>query len=365
MDFIIGRWRSSNEDLVNLDSHNINTIHEIDILRSQTVHSPNSHQRLILIKNSVLLSLLLNLTLVTQAQAYNCPSDITKPTIRYLGVGALDIHYQGQRLLTDPFYSPQTLWDIASFTPYTPDQYQIEKALGPANQSVNTVLIGHGHYDHAADVPAIKDYLTGNASIISSESTQFLLANEINNKQLNGLKAEDFGKWITVANGWVRIMATPSEHAPQALGINLFPHIHDHAPEESPKYIWQWSQGTNINWVVDFLAQPNAETVTERIFVQTSASAFPVGVPDIQDGIRINKVFLAAASFDHVDNYPTGLIKQLKPSQIIFIHWENFFKPWLDEPEALSLIDFDRLMSNSTLAGQAKHALIGQPGFCY
>ena len=315
--------------------------------------------------NLLLLSLLLSLCLFNQAQAYNCPIDATKPAIRYLGVGALDIHYQGTRLLTDPFYSPQSLWDIASFTPYTPNHSQIKTVLGSANQSVNAVLIGHGHYDHAADAPAIKEYLTDNAQIISSKSTQFLLASKMQSNRLKGLNKEEFGQWLTIANGWVRIMATPSEHAPQALGINLFPHNHDHALEDSPKYVWHWTQGTNINWLVDFLAAPNSEAVVERIFIQTSASAFPVGIPDIQDGININKVFLAAASFDHVDDYPTGLIKQLDPKKIIFIHWENFFKPWFNQPDALSLIDFDKLMSNSTLANRAKDALIGQPGFCY
>ena len=300
-----------------------------------------------------------------QVQAYNCPTDADTPSIRYLGVGAMDIHYQGQRLLTDPFYSPQSLWDIASFTPYAPNLIQIKTVLGDANHSVNTVLIGHGHYDHAADVPAIQEYLTADAQIISSNSTRFLLASKMQSNLLKGLTADDFGKWQSIANGWMRIMATPSKHAPQALGINLFPHIHDHALEDEPKYVWQWSQGTNINWLVDFLAKPNSSEVAERIFIQTSASAFPIGVPEIEDNIKVSKVFLAAASFDHVDQYPSGLIDQLNPSHIIFIHWENFFKPWFEQPDALSLIDFDKLMSNKTLANRAKDAVIGQPGFCY
>lgn len=311
------------------------------------------------------LSLLLGLCLSFQVSAFNCQTDTNTPIIRYLGVGALDIHYQGQRLLTDPFYSPQSLWDIVSFTPYTPNQTHIKAALGNANNSVNTVLIGHGHYDHAADVPAITHYLTTDAQIISSESTQFLLASKMDSSHLQGLTENDFGQWRSIANGWMRVMATPSEHAPQALGINLFPHIHQHDLEDAPKYVWQWSQGTNLNWIVDFLAYKNSAQVAQRIFIQTSASAFPIGVPELKDGIKIDKVFLAAASFDHVENYPTGLIKQLTPAEIIFIHWENFFKPWFEQPEALSLIDFDTLMSNKTLAGRANNALIGQPGFCY
>jgi L-ascorbate metabolism protein UlaG (beta-lactamase superfamily) len=309
--------------------------------------------------------LLLSVLLSVQAFAYNCPTDPNTPAIRYLGVGALDIHYQGQRVLTDPFYSPQSFWDILSFTPYTPNKTQIEMVLGPANHNVNNVLIGHGHYDHAADAPAIEDYLSQDAKILSSQSTQFLLNSKMHSINTKGLTEKEFGQWQPIANGWMRVMATPSEHAPQALGINLFPHIHNHDLDEAPKYVWQWSQGININWVIDFLAYKNSEQVAQRIFLQTSASAFPVGLPNIKDDVKFDKVFLAAASFDHVDNYPTGLINKLKPSEIIFIHWENFFKPWFEQPEALSLIDFDKLMSNKTLADRAKDALIGQPGFCY
>jgi L-ascorbate metabolism protein UlaG (beta-lactamase superfamily) len=311
------------------------------------------------------LILFISLFLSLPVFAYNCTTDKKIPAIRYLGVGALDIHYQGKRLLTDPFYSPQSFWDIASFTPYTSNKIHITTALGDANNTVNTVLIGHGHYDHAADVPAITGYLANDAQILSSQSTQFLLASKMDASHITGLTKNDFGQWRSVAEGWIRVMATPSEHAPQALGINLFPHNHEHEVEDAPKYVWQWSQGTNINWIVDFLTAKNGKKVTQRIFVQTSASAFPIGVPDLKDGIKVDKVFLAAASFDHVDNYPTGLIKQLKPSEIIFIHWENFFKPWFEQPQALSLIDFDTLMSNKTLAGRANDALIGQPGFCY
>lgn len=309
--------------------------------------------------------LYISLILPVQALAFNCPTETNIPAIRYLGVGALDIHYQGQRILTDPFYSPQSLWDIASFTAYTPDKAQIEKVLGPITNNVNNVLIGHGHYDHAADVPAIEEYLSKDAQIISSKSTRFLLNSKMDFSNIKGLTKKDFGQWQSIANGWIRIMATPSEHAPQALGVNLFPHVHGQSLKEAPKYIWQWSQGTNINWLMDFLAKPNTDNVIERIFVQTSASAFPVGVPDIQDGIKVNKVFLAAASFDNVENYPTGLINKLKPENIIFIHWENFFKPWFEQPDALSLIDFDELMTNKTLDGRADDAIIGQPGFCY
>ncbi len=302
---------------------------------------------------------------ITANSAALCASgDENTVSIGYLGVGALDIHYKGQRILTDPFYSPQSLWDIISFTPYVSSKQHIEKALGNAQQDVSAILIGHGHYDHAADLPALQEYLKQDAQILVSQSTAFLLSPTLSHLNFTHFNSENFNQWQWIADGFIRVKAIPSEHAPQALGINLFPAIHQHPVDEAPKYVWDWSQGTNLTWLMDFMAAPKGTEVVKRIFIQTSASRYPVGVPEISDGIEVDQVYLAAASFDHVENYPTGLIQQLKPQQIIFIHWENFFKPWFEAPQALSLIDFEKLMSQQVLANHA-NATIGQPNNCY
>lgn len=297
--------------------------------------------------------------------AEHCKTTNETPSIRYLGVGALDIHYKNVRLLTDPFYSPQSFGDLITLTPYTSDNLQIEKVLGPIEKNVNAVLIGHGHYDHAADLPAIADYFAFDVDILASKSTQLMIQSEFNNTRITGLETSQFEQWIYIAKGWIRIQGIASEHAPQAFGMNLFPEIHQHAPEHTPEYIWEWSQGTNINWLIDFLKTPNGNEVVERIFVQTSASDYPVGLPNMNDNVKVDKVFLAAASFDNVDNYPTGIIHDLQPENIYMIHWENFFQPWYEQPVPLSLIDLEKLMSEETMANQLEKARLAQPNHCY
>ncbi|GAA6133246.1 hypothetical protein NBRC116188_00350 [Oceaniserpentilla sp. 4NH20-0058] len=299
------------------------------------------------------------------AEELNCIIEPNTPSIRYLGVGAFDIHYQGRRIITDPFYSPQSLTDLITFTPYTSNPMQIKKVLGDTSNTIDGVLVGHGHYDHAADIPAINKYLNQNTNIFASKSTEYIFNSFSNQYNVTGLKEGMFNQWYYIANGFIRIKGFPSEHAPQSLGINLFAKNHDHALDTPPKYIWDWSQGVNITWLVDFLKTPNTESVKERVFIQTSASGFPIGLPDISDQIPVDKVFLAAASFDHVDNYPTGIIKSLTPKKIYLIHWEDIFKPWFESPTTLSLIDFDKLMSNEVLANQANISQIAQPNHCY
>ena len=279
--------------------------------------------------------------------AMQCISDQHPLSIRYLGVAALDIHYKGQRILTDPFYSPQTLWKIVSIDKYRSSPKAIKKALGPYQKNVKAVLVGHGHYDHLADLPAIKNFLTDDAMIVSSITSSNMLAPVYTDKNKQPITEQHTNQWFHIADGWVRVKAAFSEHAPQMFNYNFAEDTVNQPRTKLPRYIWSWKQGKNLSYVVDFLTEANTDKVYKRIFLQTSASNFPTGYQPITDDINVDAMFVAAASFDNVDDYPSGLLNHYQPNETFLIHWENFFKPWMEKPSALSTIDFDRLMDIS------------------
>lgn len=279
--------------------------------------------------------------------AMQCISDQHPLSIRYLGVAALDIHYKGQRILTDPFYSPQTLWKIVSIDKYRSSPKAIKKALGPYQKNVKAVLVGHGHYDHLADLPAIKNFLTDDAMIVSSITSSNMLAPVYTDKNKQPITEQHTNQWFHIADGWVRVKAAFSEHAPQMFNYNFAEDTVNQPRTKLPRYIWSWKQGKNLSYVVDFLTEANTDKVYKRIFLQTSASNFPTGYQPIIDDINVDAMFVAAASFDNVDDYPSGLLNHYQPNETFLIHWENFFKPWMEKPSALSTIDFDRLMDIS------------------
>ena len=282
--------------------------------------------------------------------AMQCISDQHPLSIRYLGVAALDIHYKGQRILTDPFYSPQTLWKIVSIDKYRSSPKAIKKALGPYQKNVTAVLVGHGHYDHLADLPAIKNFLTDDAMIVSSITSSNMLAPVYTDKNKQPITEQHTNQWFHIADGWVRVKAAFSEHAPQMFNYNFAEDTVNQPRTKLPRYIWSWKQGKNLSYVVDFLTEANTDKVYKRIFLQTSASNFPTGYQPITDDINVDAMFVAAASFDNVDDYPSGLLNHYQPKETFLIHWENFFKPWMEKPSALSTIDFDRLMDISRKA---------------
>mgnify|MGYP002700136257 CR=1 FL=1 len=314
------------------------------------------------------LTIILTTTLIAgvsyPAASMQCMDDIHPLSIRYLGVGALDIHYKEQRILTDPFYSPQTLWNIVTLDKYRPNPKAIKDALGPYQKNVDAVLVGHGHYDHLADLPAIKNFLKDDAVIVSSISSSNMIAPVYKKENRLAIQKKTTNQWHHIANGWVRVKAELSEHAPQVFNYNFASSTVDQPRSKLPRYIWSWKQGKNLSFMVDFLSEAHSNKVYKRIFIQTSASNFPMGYQPVSDGIQVDSIFVAAASFDNVDNYPTGLLKKYQPKETFLIHWENFFKPWFQDPSPMGTINFNELMNQSKEAHSSGAITVPNPKDC-
>src|SRR3954451_19914694 len=74
--------------------------------------------------------------------------------LEWLGVAGYRLSYEGVTIFVDPYVSRVPLRDVILRRPALPDAALIEhyvSAPGP----VAGVLIGHTHWDHAVDAPAI------------------------------------------------------------------------------------------------------------------------------------------------------------------------------------------------------------------
>jgi L-ascorbate metabolism protein UlaG (beta-lactamase superfamily) len=86
-------------------------------------------------------------------------------TVTYLGVAGWRLTDGTHVILVDPYYSRPRL-DAPEGTPLVPDAAAIA-ARAPARADL--VLVGHSHFDHALDVPAVA--LRTGAQVLGSEST--------------------------------------------------------------------------------------------------------------------------------------------------------------------------------------------------
>src|SRR3954470_18520504 len=74
--------------------------------------------------------------------------------LEWLGVAGYRLTYQGVSLFVDPYVSRVPLRAVLSRRPALPDAALVERYL-TAPGEVAGVLVGHTHFDHAIDVPAV------------------------------------------------------------------------------------------------------------------------------------------------------------------------------------------------------------------
>jgi L-ascorbate metabolism protein UlaG (beta-lactamase superfamily) len=81
--------------------------------------------------------------------------------ITWLGVSGYRLTYQGVSLFIDPYLSRVPLRDLLLRRPATPDALMVDRFLPVADCEVAGVLVGHTHFDHAVDAPAVaRRYVT-------------------------------------------------------------------------------------------------------------------------------------------------------------------------------------------------------------
>jgi L-ascorbate metabolism protein UlaG (beta-lactamase superfamily) len=74
--------------------------------------------------------------------------------LQWLGVSGYRMTYQGHTIFIDPYLSRVSLGDVLRKQPARPDPAALERFVGPRDDVVG-VLVGHTHFDHAVDAPAI------------------------------------------------------------------------------------------------------------------------------------------------------------------------------------------------------------------
>jgi L-ascorbate metabolism protein UlaG (beta-lactamase superfamily) len=74
--------------------------------------------------------------------------------VQWLGVSGYRMSYEGQTLFIDPYVSRVPLGALLRREPAKPDGALIDRYIGDRRDVVG-VLVGHTHFDHAVDAPAI------------------------------------------------------------------------------------------------------------------------------------------------------------------------------------------------------------------
>jgi L-ascorbate metabolism protein UlaG (beta-lactamase superfamily) len=243
--------------------------------------------------------------------------------VEWLGVSGYRMSYEGQTLFVDPYLSRVPLSALLRRRPTLPRPETVER-FAPAPGEVVGVLVGHTHFDHAVDAPAIARRFGCKA--YGSDSLVALMA-------LHGLadRALLVEPYRTYELGPFKVGFTPSAHSKLLLGLAV-PYDGDltceHLDALSPG-AYRCGQVWGIS----------IEVAGTRFYHQGSANLIDEAVRE-----RGVDVFLAGvAGRNFTDGYWRRIIPLLDPKIVVPTHYDNFFRPLGDPMEFVSNVQLASL----------------------
>jgi L-ascorbate metabolism protein UlaG (beta-lactamase superfamily) len=227
--------------------------------------------------------------------------------VEWLGVSGYRLGYEGRTLFIDPYLSRVPFRDLALRRPTRPDPVALERFAGAPGEVVG-VLVGHTHFDHAVDAPAIARHFGCRA--YGSKSLVNLMG-------LHGLAdwAIEVEPYRTYELGPFEVSFTPSAHSKLLLGLAV-----PYDGELTCEHLDSLSPGAyrcGRVWGISIAV------AGVRFYHQGSANL-------LDDAIRERDVdvFLAGiAGRSFTDDYWRRILPKLNPRVIVPTHYDNFFRP--------------------------------------
>jgi L-ascorbate metabolism protein UlaG (beta-lactamase superfamily) len=243
--------------------------------------------------------------------------------VEWLGVSGYRISFEGQTLFVDPYLSRVPFADLLRRRAALPDPAALDRFVHAPGE-VAGVLVGHTHFDHAVDTPAIARRFGCKA--YGSDSLVTLMA-------VHGLaeRAVEVDPYRTYELGPFEVSFTPSVHSKLLLGLAV-PYDGDltceHLDGLSPA-AYRCGQVWGIS----------IEVAGLRFYHQGSANL-------IDDAIRERgvDVFLAGiAGRSFTDEYWQRILPRLDPKVVVPTHYDNFFRPLGQRMEFVSNVQLSAL----------------------
>jgi L-ascorbate metabolism protein UlaG (beta-lactamase superfamily) len=227
--------------------------------------------------------------------------------LEWLGVSGYRLTYERQTLFIDPYLSRVPFRDLVLRRQALPDPTALERFIKAPGETVG-VLVGHTHFDHAVDAPALARRFGCKA--YGSRSLVNLMA-------LHGLAAQtvEVEPYRVYEMGPFEVSFTPSVHSKLLLGLAI-----PYDGELSCEHLDSLSPGAYRCGQVWGITIAVAGV---RFYHQGSANL-------VDEALREREVdfFLAGvAGRSFTDRYWQRILTRLQPRAVIPTHYDNFFRP--------------------------------------
>ena len=234
----------------------------------------------------------------------------------WLGVAGYRLTYEGQTIFLDPYVSRVSVADTLRGRPALPDPALIERHIRPPGDVLG-VLVGHTHFDHAVDVPAIARRF--DCPAYGSDSLAHLMA--LHGERERAVEVEVHRAYEL---GPFTVTFVPSVHSKLLLGYRV-----PYDGELTCEHLGGLKTGAYRCGQVYGI---HIEVAGTTLYHQGSANLLDDEIR--HRGVDIFLAGIAGRSF--TPDYWSRIIRALEPKTIVASHFDDFFRP-ADAPLGFSL----------------------------
>jgi len=274
--------------------------------------------------------------------------------LHYYGVGGWGVKWRGEYLLTAPYFSNHGL--VGMFGKRGPDTDAIRAGiLNTPFAHAGMILVGHGHIDHAADIPGYSavGLHSEQAGVIAGQTTLNMLAKIMppnatfrcsESPSLDGIPLDD-----CLLPGF-RITPLASDHAPNVkmLGFEftLAEGSVDQPMSSPPSRPSAYKLGKTWAYLIDLLDE-SGDIVFRIHYMDAVAGAEESHIPSALIAEHPVDVHIACVpGYHYANNYPEWAIDQGEAGFVLMGHWEHFFHPRENRLKPVSFVLSENKLQN-------------------
>jgi len=241
--------------------------------------------------------------------------------LEWLGVAGYRLTYGNETIFVDPYVSRVPLRNVLLRRPTLPDAAMIERYVKP-HGAVKGILIGHTHWDHAVDAPALAKRF--GAPAYGSDSLAHLM-------RLHGQRSVVVEPRRRYELGPFTVSFTPSRHSKLIFGRKV--------PFDGPltcEDVHALSPGAYRCGAVYGI---RIEVAGISLYHQGSAN-----LDDAQLAKEPVDVFLAGVAGRQVTpRYWERILPKLDPRVLVPTHYDDFFAPLGRDLKLVRKVDLDNI----------------------
>lgn len=294
--------------------------------------------------------------LLPRSNEFDVPANVV--VLHYYGAGGWGIRWGRTYLLTAPYFSNHGLSSLlgSGVLGLEPDRQAVRVGFaGTPVAETSAIVIGHGHVDHAGDVPAFFDegLIASKPALIADRSTVNLLAAV--SEHFGCIAPIEYGSEAEVQKcplDRVRITPIHHGHAPHlklaGLDVAAYGSRVKEPMKAEPSRADDFKLGNTWAYLIDLLDENGS--VVFRIHYVDAASGPPHGIaqPEVIAERDVDVHIACVPGFEQSDDYPAELIERHRVRYVLAGHWEDFLQsraePLMPLRQVLDVAAIDRFI---------------------